>query len=234
MSIAMTPLAAWAFDIYAGRVDAQTMTALMTEPAAAALLILDELGDASLTEIATATDRPISSIQRAVDSLIDAKVVERITPRGRLRLSGQAPRRALRDLAEWRLGVEKATRIAHVARVRMPSDWPSAALTVRSAALRRAWPSAIRSIVSAFDPRRVVLFGSQARGDARADSDVDLLVIFDEVTDRRERRVEIRRLLRELSSPKDVLVATADDAEHPPFGSALAAALREGITVYER
>lgn len=30
--------------------------------------------------------------------------------------------------------------------------------------------------------RRIVLFGSRARGDARADSDYDLLVVVDEVT----------------------------------------------------
>ena len=33
-----------------------------------------------------------------------------------------------------------------------------------------------RRIVEQFDPLQVILFGSHARGDARADSDVDLLV----------------------------------------------------------
>lgn len=33
-------------------------------------------------------------------------------------------------------------------------------------------------VVAYFDPRRVILFGSRARGSARADSDIDLLVIL--------------------------------------------------------
>lgn len=34
-------------------------------------------------------------------------------------------------------------------------------------------------IASTFDPRRIVLFGSYARGEATADSDVDLMVVVD-------------------------------------------------------
>lgn len=34
----------------------------------------------------------------------------------------------------------------------------------------------IRRIVHAFHPRRIVMFGSRARGEARQDSDVDLFV----------------------------------------------------------
>lgn len=35
-------------------------------------------------------------------------------------------------------------------------------------------------VVAYFDPRRVVLFGSSARGEAGPDSDIDLLVILDD------------------------------------------------------
>lgn len=34
-------------------------------------------------------------------------------------------------------------------------------------------------IADRFHPRKIILFGSHARGEARADSDVDLMVIFD-------------------------------------------------------
>jgi len=37
-------------------------------------------------------------------------------------------------------------------------------------------------VVAYFKPRRVILFGSRARGDARPDSDIDLLVIVDDDT----------------------------------------------------
>ena len=36
------------------------------------------------------------------------------------------------------------------------------------------------SVVAYFDPRRIILFGSRARGEAGTDSDLDLLVILDD------------------------------------------------------
>jgi DNA-binding transcriptional ArsR family regulator len=77
---------------------------LLTEPVATALLVIDQADGATLTEIARASGKALSTMQRAVDALIDAGVVERESPRGRIRFSSQAPRLALRDLAAWRMG----------------------------------------------------------------------------------------------------------------------------------
>jgi predicted nucleotidyltransferase len=41
-------------------------------------------------------------------------------------------------------------------------------------------PELLDRVVAFFHPRRVVLFGSHARGEAGADSDIDLLVILDD------------------------------------------------------
>ena len=38
-------------------------------------------------------------------------------------------------------------------------------------------PEAIARLVEGFDPLRIILFGSYARGDAQPDSDLDLLVV---------------------------------------------------------
>jgi predicted nucleotidyltransferase len=43
-------------------------------------------------------------------------------------------------------------------------------------------PDLLDPVVAYFQPRRVILFGSHARGDARSDSDIDLLVIVDDDT----------------------------------------------------
>jgi IclR helix-turn-helix domain./Nucleotidyltransferase domain. len=212
----------------------RTMNSILTEPAAAALLVLDEAESATLTEIARATGKPISTIQRAVNGLVDASVVVRETPRGRLRFTTKAPRHALRELAEWRLGRTTANRIVRDARVALPASWSSAPRTIRDERIRAAWPQAIRSIVSVYQPARVILFGSQARGDAVPDSDVDLLVLFDDDRDRRERRIGIRRLLRDMPFAKDVLVASVADLEHSVGGTAVAGAIRDGVVVYER
>ena len=51
-----------------------------------------------------------------------------------------------------------------------------------------------RQIVEAVEPRQIVLFGSQARGDAQPDNNINLLIVHDRPkTDR-----EIRRLLDRL------------------------------------
>ena len=39
-------------------------------------------------------------------------------------------------------------------------------------------------IVRDFNPLQIVLFGSQARGDAHRHSDIDLLVVFSELSDK--------------------------------------------------
>lgn len=54
----------------------------------------------------------------------------------------------------------------------------------------------------------IILIGSQARGDARADSDVDFMVVQSEVGSRREEMTQLSNLLRVLRVPADVLVAS--------------------------
>lgn len=96
----------------------------------------------------------------------------------------------------------------------------------------------VARIVAGFDSLRVILFGSHARGEAGYDSDVDLLVVFDNVAreDRRGVAVEIRRALAEAPVPKDIFVTDADEIERRGHlvGTVLREALREGRVLYER
>ncbi len=91
-------------------------------------------------------------------------------------------------------------------------------------------------IVQRFQPLRVILFGSHARGSAAAESDVDLLVVLPDVTDKRTTTVEIRRALGDLPLSKDVIVTTPDEIARRGnlVGSVLRPALREGKVVYEQ
>jgi predicted nucleotidyltransferase len=91
-------------------------------------------------------------------------------------------------------------------------------------------------IVRDFDPLKVILFGSFARGDVTYDSDVDLLVVLPHVENKREMRVAIRRALRRAPVAKDIIVTTPEEIERRGdiVGTILRPALREGVTLYER
>ena len=91
-------------------------------------------------------------------------------------------------------------------------------------------------IVSGFDPSQVLLFGSQARGSANEWSDVDLLVVIGDVTDKRQAAIEIRRSLGDLLVSKDIVVTTPDEIARRGHvvGTVLNAAIREGRVLYER
>jgi predicted nucleotidyltransferase len=210
------------------------VTAVFTEPVAGTLIVIDELGSATLTDIARATGKPVSSVQRAVHSLINANVLVREWSRGPFAFAPAAPRLALRELAQWTLGPGAVTRLLAAVSDAGTTPLPDAPATIKNPRIRRAWPHALKRIVSTYHPKRVVLFGSQARGDADLQSDVDLLVVFDEIRDRQERRVQIARLLGDMPFAKDVLVAATDDLSHPLRGGALAEAIRDGVVVYER
>ncbi len=90
-------------------------------------------------------------------------------------------------------------------------------------------------IVGQFEPSRVVLFGSWARGTAIEGSDVDLLVVMNHVTDKRRAAIEMRRSLGDLPVSKDIVVATHDEiaSRGHVVGTVLHAALRDGVVVYE-
>jgi uncharacterized protein len=92
-----------------------------------------------------------------------------------------------------------------------------------------------RRILTVSTPEQVLLFGSSVRGDAGPDSDLDLLVIED-VDRPRQRSVEIRRTLRGLLIPIDVIVATPQQIERYGQSPALMyqSALRDGQVLYER
>lgn len=68
-----------------------------------------------------------------------------------------------------------------------------------------------RRIAHAFDPERVILFGSHARGDATEDSDVDLLVVADTALPPHKRYAAVRRLLADYPASFDIVVKTPQE-----------------------
>jgi predicted nucleotidyltransferase len=61
---------------------------------------------------------------------------------------------------------------------------------------------------------KVILFGSQARGDADRQSDVDLLVVEPEVENRIKEMIRLDSALEPLLVPVDILVASAAEFDY--------------------
>ena len=92
----------------------------------------------------------------------------------------------------------------------------------------------VRQIAEAVQPLQIILFGSAVRGEARPDSDVDLLVVMPEGTHRGHTEERIYVAVRGIRLPFDVIVATPGDlkAYHDTPGLIYREAVKEGQTVY--
>ena len=77
---------------------------------------------------------------------------------------------------------------------------------------------------------KVILFGSHARGEAGADSDVDFLVIEPVVENRLKEWERLRRTLRDFPAPVDIVVLDEKHAERRAKvpGTMVHHALRDG------
>ena len=96
----------------------------------------------------------------------------------------------------------------------------------------------VRRIVAALHPRRIILFGSRARGEARSYSDIDLFVEIDDdcgMSPLRRAQVVHGLFPRRLWS-LDVVVYTSDEIEKFQTwkGTILTVVQDEGRLLYER
>ncbi len=109
-----------------------------------------------------------------------------------------------------------------------------------TAALTTAGQEAIaemaRCIVERFDPEKIILFGSHARGTAGPDSDVDLLVVMRFQGSRRGLATAIDIALSNRQLPLDLIVVTPEELERDQdrVGTIIRPAMREGRILYAR
>ena len=95
---------------------------------------------------------------------------------------------------------------------------------------------AVSVIVDAIHPRKVILFGSQARGDASAQSDYDFLVITSQETGLRALAQNAYRGMRHIGAPVDLVMINEKhlaQVKDNPF-MIYRFACMEGKTVYEQ
>lgn len=81
----------------------------------------------------------------------------------------------------------------------------------------------------------MILFGSRARGDGRADSDLDFLVIEEEFDSKLDEMVRLRDALATIDVSVDIVVVSRDEAERGRLrpGSVIRRALGEGRVLVE-
>jgi predicted nucleotidyltransferase len=95
---------------------------------------------------------------------------------------------------------------------------------------------AIEIIVQVAEPDRIILFGSQVRGDNREQSDYDLLVLKRGLEKRRALTQQIYLNFKDVDAPIDVIVADLDTYEQLKTDPYLiySEAAKNGRTVYEK
>lgn len=91
-------------------------------------------------------------------------------------------------------------------------------------------------IAKRFNPDKIVLFGSYARGTAGIDSDVDLLVIMPVNGSKRQMQVDIRCAVHDIPVSKDIIVATPQEisSQQKVIGTLIRPAMKEGKILYAR
>jgi uncharacterized protein len=98
-------------------------------------------------------------------------------------------------------------------------------------------PALLDPVIAYFNPRRVIVFGSVARGEAGPDSDIDLLVIVDD--DNPAEKVTLKagyESRKSYHAPADVIpVRERTFRQNARIAGTLSrAAVLDGVVVYDR
>jgi predicted nucleotidyltransferase len=90
-------------------------------------------------------------------------------------------------------------------------------------------------LIEAAKPQRIIMFGSQARGEAGEASDLDVMVVEEGVADRAGEMVRLNRLLRPLGIPVDLLVVSSEKFNYwcDTPGNVYFEAATDGKVLYE-
>lgn len=94
----------------------------------------------------------------------------------------------------------------------------------------------VRRIVLQFNPEKIILFGSHARGTAGPDSDIDLLVVMPTKGSKRKTMLDLQTALHDIRIPKDIIVSDPEEFHWRKdiVGTIEWPATHEGKVLYDR
>jgi predicted nucleotidyltransferase len=179
-----------------------------------------------LRELVRAAGGSVSSVQREVERLVDMGLV-----RTWLDESG---RRQVALVTEHPFADPLSGLVAADARAQYGArSLAIPNLDPRIAQVLEGW---VDAIVTSFHPLEIVLFGSQARGNADSGSDVDLLVVLPQVDDGRRMATAIMGAIGPRTVGVDVIAVDSAHRriEMTRMASVVRDATEEGTVLYER
>lgn len=93
-----------------------------------------------------------------------------------------------------------------------------------------------KTIVERFRPKRIMIFGSHARGEAGPDSDLDLFIEMDTPRPPPERAIEVSELFGPRPWPMDIVVYTPEELRRlrNVNGTLMSVIEKEGKVLYEQ
>jgi predicted nucleotidyltransferase len=100
--------------------------------------------------------------------------------------------------------------------------------------LDRILNETLKRILAVIKPKKVILFGSAARGSMGANSDIDLLVVVPSGVHRRQTAQKIYRNMVGVGFAADIIVVTEEDVERYKDrpGLVIMPAMEEGRVLY--
>jgi predicted nucleotidyltransferase len=94
----------------------------------------------------------------------------------------------------------------------------------------------VDKIINNFNPEKIILFGSYAYGHPTVDSDMDIMIVMDTDEKPHKRAVSVRKVLKSIGIPKDIIVKTPEEFERfkDIVGTIVYPAAHKGRIIYER
>jgi predicted nucleotidyltransferase len=94
----------------------------------------------------------------------------------------------------------------------------------------------VKRIVSTMNPLKIVLFGSYAYGIPDKDSDLDLVIIKEQVDSKSRESVSVWKLLEDIPIAKDILLVSESEYDFYKHeaGSVFRTIHEKGVEIYAR